>query len=299
MEGATIIVAIEATWRLSCCNPFSTQTNVHSFWPSFLFIGAYLLCILTIFLELKKYDCAKWTLLRNTLTFLHACDGIIALLLGLALYYESMGMVAIALIAITKLFLVHLLSRMVTGVVAYGSVDISKQTTKTFIHHVGSFFFIANHNVALITAFWRFISMSGHAAMTLRSRLSVDAYRRVTWIIASARNIALLSVLIVTILYADIRRGFALSATGHVAYMLVRLGPIFRLGGGGGSIYMSEKERDAWTLLTDSQRMKALLLGQHLWLSLELSILLLACVYFCCLRLTTFGTIVHDTCSVI
>ena len=102
--------------------------------------------------------------------------------------------------------------------------------------------------------------MNGHAAMTLRERLDEDIYDRLMWIITHMRNLVLVLVLALCVMYPTIRRGFALSATGHVAYMIVRLGPVFRIG----SMYMKgEKEKKRWSKeLTDGERLQLLLAGE-------------------------------------
>jgi hypothetical protein len=89
----------------------------------------------------------------------------------------------------------------------------------------------------------------------------------------------------------------ALSATGHVAYMLVRLGPVFRIG----SMYMTgPDEKKRWAKeLTDAQRLRLLLSGRYPWFALELAILAVACVTFTALRLTTYGDVAQDSCYII
>lgn len=75
----------------------------------------------------------------------------------------------------------------------------------------------------------------------------------------------------------------AYSASGHVAYMLVRLGPVFRIG----SLYFPEEAQlQRWAQLSDSQRLGELLRGQHPFFALELGILATAVVYFAYLRVT-------------
>ena len=139
--------------------------------------------------------------------------------------------------------------------------------------------------------------MNGHAAMTLRERLDEEVYDRLMWIITHMRNLVLAFVLVLCVLYPSIRRGFALSATGHVAYMIVRLGPVFRIG----SMYMKgEKEKKRWSKeLTDGERLRLLLAGKYPWFALELGLLAVACVYFTVLRLTTYGDVLPGTCYIV
>jgi len=302
IEGAWILVAVECLWRIRQCDPIATsqRSGASTFWPSFLFVGAYVLCIGTVWLELKKFEYfkAEKTLLRSLLKFLHACDGLVALFLGLSIYYQNMTLMSAMIVAMTKFFLLHLLSRMVTGVTAYTPMDISLQTTKTFLHHLGSFFFISDPTVSLITGFWRFVSMNGHAAMTVQKSISLETYRSIMWKISHARNLCVSLILLAMFFSPSIRRGFALSAAGHVSYMIVRLGPIFRLGGGGGSVYMSEEDNALWKSYTDGHRLAELSKGKHPWLSLELSLLFILCVVLLFLRVTTYGEMDSDDCTV-
>jgi hypothetical protein len=169
------------------------------------------LCIATVIAELKKYAFFQSSSIRNVLKALHAADGVIALLLGLALYYESPTLLLIGLICITKFFLLHLLSRMVTGQVAHGRFAVGLQTTKTFLHHVGSFVFLNNPSAALVTGIWRFISMNGHAAMTLRDKLDPKLYNNIMWKITHARNAVVVFILFLCFYNREVRRGFGKS----------------------------------------------------------------------------------------
>ena len=170
MESATHVAwmstAAETLWRIHRCNPYVVHSATlvddiyltNYFWA---YTGAYLLCVIAIFLDLKKYDFFKSSSLRSVLSFLHASDGVIAAVLALAFYYRSPLLLYSGVLSITKLFLLHLLSRMVTGEAAFGPWAITLQTTKTFLHHTGSFLFICDDKTALITGLWRFISMNG------------------------------------------------------------------------------------------------------------------------------------------
>lgn len=74
------------------------------------------------------------------------------------------------------------------------------------------------------------------------------------------------------------------SASGHIAYMLVRVGPVFRIG----SLYFpAEADLKRWAQLSDAQRLRELMQGRHPFFALELSILASAIVYFSYLRLST------------
>lgn len=220
MESATYVACIaclsETLWRFQQCyvavpnnnNSNNNDINNASFTSGFVYFGAYILCIVAVFLDLKQYSFFKQPILRKFLSFLHAMDGIVALILGLAYYYKSQLILYIGVLAITKCFLLHLLSRMVTGEAAFGPYAISLQTTKTFIHHTGSFLFLGHDTTAIIAGCWRFVSMNGHAAMTLRDSLDASTYDRLMWLITHARNTVLVLVILTCFLDPDIRRGF-------------------------------------------------------------------------------------------
>jgi hypothetical protein len=216
MEGAThvawVSVLLESVWRAHKCSQF------HDYSPPFgnfsvgvVYFGAYAMCILAIFLDIKRYAFFKRPELRSFITFLHAVDGIIALVLALAYYFRSKVLLIVGVLAITKCFLLHLLSRMVTGQAAFGPMAISLQTTKTFLHHTGSFLFLGDDTTALITGCWRFISMNGHAAMTVRDSLEPKTYDKIIWAITHARNMILAIVLLTCFFNPAIRRGFGTS----------------------------------------------------------------------------------------
>ena len=88
----------------------------------------------------------------------------------------------------------------------------------------------------------------------------------------------------------------ALSAAGHVSYMIVRLGPVFRIG----SMYFENKaDKERWAKNTDMERFRILISGKHPWFALELGLLAFGCIYFAYLRLTTYGIIEANTCRII
>lgn len=65
--------------------------------------------------------------------------------------------------------------------------------------------------------------------------------------------------------------------------MLVRLGPVFRIG----SLYFPmEADLKRWAALSDAQRLRELLSGEHPYFALELGILACAIVYLAYLRLS-------------
>ncbi len=150
----------------------------------------------------------KTSLVRDSITFLHASDGLIALSLGLSVYYQSNIAIALGILAITKFFLLHLLSRMVTGVKAYTYFEIAMQTTKTFIHHTGSFYYISNPTVAVVTGLWRFVSMNGHAILSYKSAMSTETFDKWMWAITHSRHITMAVVMLLCAVNEEVRRGF-------------------------------------------------------------------------------------------
>ncbi|RYH12853.1 hypothetical protein EON65_37115 [archaeon] len=291
---ATFLVAAEVTWRVNNCNLQQALQFSEDFQPWIPLLVSYVLCILAIYLDLKNIEFLKSKLIRSIITALHALDGVLALGMGLGLYYKSTLLFGMSVLGITKIFLLHLLSRMVTGVKVHEKFSIAVQTTKTFLHHTASFYFISNDRVMIVTALWRFVSMNAHAALVLKDYLSPHTYDTIMWQATHARNIAMCAVLLLC--YADqgIRSGFAVSGVGHAAYLLVRLGPVFRLG----SLYFpSEAEKKVWNGRTDYNRLMELLSGKYPWFSLELGLLALSSMVMLGLRVEHHNVIDSNTCS--
>jgi len=242
LELVFISVLLESSWRFYHCYDYimikimNIITLKHMnliFLPCFQFILSYILCILTIWLGIKKWNLCKNKLIRDFLTILYGLDGIAALILGYSIYIKNNYLIFLTILISTKVFLLHFLSRMVTGLHAYTNNAIALQTTKTFLHHLGSFFFISSYysKIIFITSIWRFISLSGHSLLSITHLLNSNTYYKLSWLLIHLRNIAIIITFILILIFHDIRRGFALSAVGHIAYIGVRAGAIFRLGG--------------------------------------------------------------------
>lgn len=125
--------------------------------------------------------------------------------------------------------------------------------------------------------------MSGHSAQALHFNNIIDKEQlyRFNWILSHVRNATVSVILFLCVVYPRIRTGFGLSAVGHLGYILVRAGPVFRLG----SVYVGD--RPLWQSRTDRDRFNVLLSGRHPYLSIEVGSLaalgLLFLVYkFCC-----------------
>lgn len=114
------------------------------------------------------------------------------------------------------------------------------------------------------------------------------------WMLTHARNVIVVLVLILIIVNSTIRRGFAISASGHIAYLLVRAGPVFRLG----SLYLDDEFKKKWQEeYTDYQRVKYLLLGKNFYFALEIGTMLITIIVLLLLRLRMLGDeIINDVC---
>jgi hypothetical protein len=260
LEIVFILVLFEMLWRFNHCynyiyiqfiNMITLKQLYTSMLPCFQFIISYILCMLTIWLGIKKWNISKHKILRDFLTVLYGLDGIAALLLGYSIYIKNNWLILISILISTKIFLLHFLSRMVTGLHAYTNNAIALQTTKTYLHHLGSFFFLSSTSlpsslslmsfsstsssypttttattssttfyVILITTLWRFISLSGHAQLAITHLLSPSLNYKLSWLLVHGRNISIIITFILIIMYDDIRRGFALSAVSHVQFMI-------------------------------------------------------------------------------
>ena len=107
--------------------------------------------------------------------------------------------------------------------------------------------------------------MSGHSAQALHFKKVIDKDQlfRFNWILSHIRNFVVVIIFAVCVVYPRVRKGFGLSAVGHVGYILVRAGPVFRLG----SVYVGD--RPLWQGRTDRDRVLVLLRGNHPYLTIE------------------------------
>ena len=126
--------------------------------------------------------------------------------------------------------------------------------------------------------------MSGHAALVMRDKVSPQNMRRIHWILAYLRISFQIFLLALCISHSTIRGEFAQSAVGHIAYMMVRLEPVFQQG----SMYLTSDEKAEWTILSGSEKIALLLKGHHPWLALELVLLSSLIILFATLRIALF-----------
>lgn len=155
-------------------------------------------------------------------------------------------------------------------------------TLKSFIHHTASFLFLDSNykEVICITTVWRAISMSGHSAQALHFKKIIDKGQlfRFNWALSHIRNVVVCMIFASCVIYPRVRKGFGVSAVGHVGYILVRAGPVFRLG----SVYVGD--RPVWQGRTDADRVCVLLKGNHPFLTIEVGSLAFLGVLFLCFR---------------
>jgi hypothetical protein len=113
--------------------------------------------------------------------------------------------------------------------------------------------------------------MSGHAAQGLQRKQIITPGQLYTfnWILTHARNAYLLYIFYLCYEYEKIRFGFSRSAIGHIGYMLVRAGPVFRLG----SVYVGDKKR--WQQYSDLQRLQLMFQGYFPFITIEVGSLLI------------------------
>jgi hypothetical protein len=139
--------------------------NGHPYWfeGGYIFLISYILCIITQLSGFKDITyISKSESFRSLLSILHGLDGFAALLIGMSLYYKSKIGLWLSLIMITKIFLIHLLNRLILAKKSdLGLLAECTQTTKSYLHHVSSFLFISHPTEIVITTLWRTISMTG------------------------------------------------------------------------------------------------------------------------------------------
>ncbi len=247
-----------------------------------MFIGMYVLC-LSEFFGLKDYSIVKSPVFKTTLTVMNGLDGFSAAIIGVGMYYKSLPMLLLGLILITKFGLLHLLNRMILahkkGEVS-GVADGLMQTSKSFLHHVASFLFLSQPHEIILTAAWRTISMSGHALLVFRGRVPADTLQQVSHGLAYLRQSFLIFLLSVLACSPSIRQEFAVSAVGHIAYMMVRVGPVFSQGGA----HLTASEKEEWGVITDGEKIGELMRGKHITLGVELLLLFVTIVVLAWLR---------------
>ena len=111
--------------------------------------------------------------------------------------------------------------------------------------------------------------MTGHSTLVLRGKWNPETISTVSWILAYMRIAMVTSLLIICYLNNDLRDALGRSAVGHISYMMVRAGPVFKTG----AIYLNDEQKLVWNEFSDDQKLYHLLKGTHLMLSVELLLL--------------------------
>ena len=208
-----VAITSELTWRGWHCSQHGLSIFSD---PSHVFVITYLLCFIVILLDLKQMSFFQTEGMRSLLGNLHAMDCLIVILLGMGIYFERLEIVWLAMILLSKLFLLSFITRMITGRASPTHFAAILQTSRAYLHHIGSFIFISGSSeMVILTTLWRFVSMSGHSLVYFRDRnLPVEDYRkspsymRNVSIVAVGRQVALFIMLFSTIYFPSIRRSF-------------------------------------------------------------------------------------------
>jgi len=291
--GRSIYVLIAVELCLLLSSPKRLSLFVTPSWNPLAIIGMmYLLCLVPVLCEVKKYSFTKSENFRLLLSWLHWGDGLVAFAMGLSFYYKNQTALVLCVLCSCKFFFIFVMSRVVTGNTPEGLVAEIDETTRNFVHHVGSFFFLPGglFPVVLITAVWRLVSMSGHALIASKKWFSTSTYDQINWKLTHLRSATVVSIFGLCLISPSIRLGFAESAVGHITYLVVRLSPVFRLG----SLYLDEKDKVAWHKLNTNEKIVALVQrGEHKWLGFELLQMVVMIVFFGTLRCSLFFADVH------
>ena len=203
-----VAIICEMTWRMSVCD----KMYITIFEPYSVFISTYLLCILVALFDLKHIKFFQSTRIRQILSFLHAIDPITAATLGIGLYFKRIDITFLSVVASTKIGLLSFVTRMITGKACKTKMDSVLETTRAYLHHVGSFLFLNSNELALITAIWRCLTLLGHALVASKIKsdnptLTANYESRIRFI-AYLRQFLLFSVLLTCFLIPHIRREF-------------------------------------------------------------------------------------------
>jgi hypothetical protein len=242
-----------------------------------VFVITYALCIVTDIMGVSSMAFVKNSYFRGLLSAMHGLDGAAACLIGNAVLWRNTAMICMGMLFMTKFCLIHLLNRMILAKNKTDNfLDGLTQTTKSFLHHVASFIFLRHPTEIIITTIWRTISMSGHAALVLRERISSKNMSACHWVLAYMRVSFQFLLLVLCYLSPQLRGEFAHSAVGHVAYMAVRIEPVFQQG----SMYLTADEKAAWSALSTTEKLQHLCRGHHPWLAAELALLSTLIVLF-------------------
>jgi hypothetical protein len=272
-----IVHASFALIALEMCGKLYWKDDCYWLNGGAVFVVSYALCIATDLMGVSGMAFVKNSCFRGLLSAMHGLDGAAAGVIGIAILWRNTAMICMSMMFMTKFFLIHLLNRMILAKKKTENImDGLTQTTKSFLHHVASFIFLRHPAEIIVTTIWRTISMSGHAALVLRDRISAKNLTACHWVLAYIRICFQCVLLVLCYLSPQLRGQFAHSAVGHVAYMAVRIEPVFQQG----SVLLTAEEKTAWTALSTGEKLLYLGKGHHPWLALELALLSTLIVLF-------------------
>lgn len=145
--------------------------------------------------------------------------------------------------------------------------------------------FIENNEVIFLTCAWRAISFSEQTLKVLHSKqlLSVDHINTLAWITIYGENILLLGTVTGVLVNLNAKRGFAKSAIGHIAYMMMRASVIFR----NGSIQLIG-DYGKWQNYGTLQKLKLILTFYSPLLTIEFYTVMIFSIYLLWLRFNYF-----------
>eukprot|EP01031_Cornospumella_fuschlensis_P030026 gene30026-36264_t len=271
--AALLLLVLEGWWR--CTNPstfreIALQHYTPEYYafkgPAFTYFSLACLIFSMIFV-LYLYDWAIFKLpcTQNFLPYLYMFDSLGAVILGYSLYFSDASALYVSLAILTNFLMINVLSKVFAKKKPEGLGEETSAALKAIIHHISSFFFVDCKEVIVITTVWRAVSMTGHTAQALHLKkfISADQLYKFNWALTHARNAVLLYIVIVFATDSTTREGFARSAVGHVGYMIVRAGPVFRLG----SVYVGDKA--VWQSHTDLKRLHLMFTGYFPFITIE------------------------------
>lgn len=209
---AMAAIIIEMSWRVRFCGIDVYSLIYHSLNPSTFLIISYIICIIVAILDLKHVTSLQSMPVRNMLSFLHSIDSLTAATLGIGIYCQREDLCLLSIAATTKLGLLSFVTRMITGKQSKTKLDAVLETTRAYLHHVGSFLFLNSNKFSLLIGSWRCLTLLGHAlvASKIKSENPSDkqAYEFKIQMIAYLRQFLLFLMIVSCMVSPYLRRGF-------------------------------------------------------------------------------------------
>ncbi|RYY89133.1 hypothetical protein EON63_01245, partial [archaeon] len=271
------------------------------YYAGYVFLLSYILCIATELGGIKDLALVRSDWFRQLMSVCHALDGVAATVVGLGMYYRSPLLLLTGTIVLTKFCLLHIMNRMILAHKKPNNIFESMYyTTKSFLHHLSSFLFLSQHEEIIFTTIWRTLSMTAHASLVLRGKMLDEHLATLTVILGYIRIVFMCMLLFILVLVElpsyllnplsilpialqnyvlELHNQFSGSAMGHISYLVIRLGPVYKTGG----VYLTSEQKKHYSSLADHQRLGALIHGigfewrgggrGYITLALELSLL--------------------------